>query len=287
MSAVYKRELNSYFKGLTGYVFAAFMLLFIGIYCAVINLRSGYAAFEYVLSNASFIYIIIIPILTMRSVAEERRQKTDQLLYALPVGMGRIVAGKFFAMLTVLLIPMLIIAVYPLALSAFGTVNYPAAYGSLLAFFFLGAALIAIGLFISSLTENQAVAAGICVVFVLLNYFISSLAAYISSGAGSSAIALGLAIILLAVLIRLLTKNGSFALGFALVCEAALAVLFSLYKDGFTGLFPAAMKQLSVFDRFNVFANGVFDLRALVYMATVCGVFVFFTVQAMEKKRYV
>jgi ABC-2 type transport system permease protein len=63
MTAVYRRELNSYFKGLTGYVFAAFMLLFIGIYCAVINLRAGYAAFEYVLDNASFIYIIIIPIL--------------------------------------------------------------------------------------------------------------------------------------------------------------------------------------------------------------------------------
>ena len=89
MTAIYRRELNSYFKGLTGYVFGAFMLLFTGIYCAIINLKSGYAGFEYVLNNASFIYIIIIPILTMRSVAEERRQKTDQLLYALADKYGK------------------------------------------------------------------------------------------------------------------------------------------------------------------------------------------------------
>ena len=124
MTAIYRRELNSYFKGLTGYVFAAFMLLFIGIYCAIINLKSGYASFGYVLNNASFIYIIIIPILTMRSVAEERRQRTDQLLYALPISMAKIVMGKFLAMLTVLAVPLAVICVYPIALSGFGTVNY-------------------------------------------------------------------------------------------------------------------------------------------------------------------
>ncbi len=286
MTAIYRRELNSYFKGLTGYVFAAFMLLFIGIYCAIINLKSGYAAFEYALSNASFIYIIIVPILTMRSVAEERRQRTDQLLYALPMGMSKIVAGKYLAMLTALALPLAVTAVYPLALSGFGAVNYGAAYGSLLAFFLLGAALCSIGLFISSLTESQAVAAGVCVAVMLLNYFISGLSAYLSSSAAGSAIALGIAVLLAAVVIRLLTKNGTFALGVGLLLELLLAGAYVLFRDSFSGLFPSIIKQLSVFDRFETFTNGVFDLRGIVYMATVCFVFVFFTVQALEKKRY-
>jgi ABC-2 type transport system permease protein len=286
MTAIYRRELNAYFKSLTGYVFGAFMLLFTGIYCSVINLKSGYASFQYVLSNASFIYIIIIPILTMRSVAEERRQKTDQLLYALPINMVRIVLGKYLALLTVLALPLAVICFYPLALSAFGRINYAAAYGAILGFFFLGAALLAIGLFISSLTESQAVAAGLSFVVVLLNYFLSSLSNYVSSGAGVSLLCLAAAIILLGFLLRFLTKNSSFSLGLTVVLLIVLAVLYSVYNDSFKGLFPLLMRQLSVFDRFNTFTQGIFDINALVYMITVCGVFVFFTVQALEKRRF-
>ena len=161
MTAVLRHELSSYFTNVTGYVFGAFLLLFAGIYTMVINLQSASPYFEYVLMNMDFIFLIIVPILTMRVIAEERRQKTDQLLYSLPLTMTQVALGKYLAMLVIFLIPVAVIGVYPLVLTAFGAVYLPAAYGALTGFFFLGASLIAIGMFISSLTESQAVAAGL------------------------------------------------------------------------------------------------------------------------------
>ena len=89
MKAIFRRELSGYFKSLTGYIFAAFSLLFAGIYTMAINLKGGYANFEFVLSNMGFVFLIVVPILTMRVMAEEKRQKTDQLLYSLPLEWAR------------------------------------------------------------------------------------------------------------------------------------------------------------------------------------------------------
>ena len=107
--------------------FGAFLLLFAGIYTMVINLQSASPYFEYVLMNMDFIFLIIVPILTMRVIAEERRQKTDQLLYSLPLTMTQVALGKYLAMLVIFLIPVAVIGVYPLVLTAFGAVYLPAA----------------------------------------------------------------------------------------------------------------------------------------------------------------
>lgn len=153
MRAVFRHELSSYFTGVTGYVFSAFLLLFTGIYTMVYNLQSASVHFEYVLGSMSFVFLIIVPILTMRVLAEERRQKTDQLLYSLPLTMTQVVLGKFAAMLVVFAAPMAVICLYPVVLSAYGNVYLPAAYGAIVGFFFLGMALLAIGMYISSVTE--------------------------------------------------------------------------------------------------------------------------------------
>ena len=113
MRAVFRHELSSYFTGVTGYVFSAFLLLFTGIYTMVYNLQSASVHFEYVLGSMSFVFLIIVPILTMRVLAEERRQKTDQLLYSLPLTMTQVVLGKFAAMLVVFAAPMAVICLYP------------------------------------------------------------------------------------------------------------------------------------------------------------------------------
>lgn len=155
MRAVFRHELSSYFTGVTGYVFSAFLLLFTGIYTMVYNLQSASVHFEYVLGSMSFVFLIIVPILTMRVLAEERRQKTDQLLYSLPLTMTQVVLGKFAAMLVVFAVPMAVICLYPVVLSAYGNVYLPAAYGAIVGFFFLGMALLAIGMYISSVTESQ------------------------------------------------------------------------------------------------------------------------------------
>ncbi|HPJ03847.1 MAG TPA: ABC transporter permease [Candidatus Limiplasma sp.] len=286
MKAIFRHELSSHLQSVTGYVFGAFLLLFAGIYCMVINLKVGYANFEYVISSMSFIYIIGIPILTMRSLAEERKQSTDQLLYSLPLTMTKVILGKYLVLLIMLLIPVAVIGLYPLILSSFGNVYMPAAYGSLLGFYALGAALTAMGVFISSLMENQASAAGLCFAMMLLNYFITSLAGYVSTTAFASFIAFAVLLLVLAVIVRLLTKNTFAALMSFLVPGIALVLCYGLMGSEFEGVFPAVMEQLSLFDRFYVFTDGLLDIRALVYFASVIMVFLFLSVQSMEKRRW-
>ena len=190
MTAVFKHELRMYFQSLTAYVFGAFLLVIVGIGAMLYNLQAAVSNFEYVLSFASIIYAIIVPILTMRVIAEERRQKTDQLLYSLPISTLQVILGKYLALLTVFAIPLCIISVYPIIFAQYGDVYLPTSYGSIIAFFLMGAALIAAGVFISSLTDNQGFAAGVCVAVILFNYFSVTLSEYVSSTANGSALTL-------------------------------------------------------------------------------------------------
>ena len=286
MAAVYKHEIKTYFTNVYGYVFSAFLLVFAGIYTMAYNLKGLYTNFEYVPASMSFVFLIIVPILTMRVLAEERKQKTDQLLYALPLGMTRVILGKFAAMLTVFLVPTLIMCVYPVILSTFGNVYFPAAYGALLAFFLLGAALISIGMFISSITESQAVAAGVCFGVMLLNYFLASLASYVSTEASASLAALTIIVILIAVVVRIVTKSTFLAVLVGAVFEAALIIFYVVNTSAFSGLFADIMEKLSLFERFNVFIDGVFDITGIVYFLSVIGIFLFLSVQSMEKRRW-
>ncbi|MBE6898617.1 MAG: ABC transporter [Ruminococcaceae bacterium] len=286
MNAVFRHEVSSHFHSLSAYVFGAFLLLFGGVYTMVMNLNNLLTNFEFVMGNMAFIFLIIVPILTMRVLAEERRQKTDQLLYSLPISMSDVVLGKFGALLVMLLIPLAIIALYPVVLSAFGNIHFPTAYGAMLGFFLLGAALIAIGLFISSITESQAVAAGLCFVVMLLNYYISDLATFVAATAFASFSAFAAVIVILALLINMMTKNGTISLIFAAVGEGALLAGYMLNASSFEGLFPKVMESLSLFDRFYVFVNGVFDLSAVVYFITVIALFLFLSVQSMERRRW-
>ena len=191
MKSIYLHEVSSAFTGFSAYVFGAFLLLFGGIYTLAYNLDLHVAEFQYVLQNMSFLFIFIIPVVTMRVWAEERRQKTEQLLYALPLTMTQVVMGKYLALLTQLAVPVGLLGLYPLALSAYGNVPLGAAYSALGGFFFLGAALLAIGLLISCLTESQAAAAGLCFVVMLLNYFLVSLAELVPGTAAASLAAFG------------------------------------------------------------------------------------------------
>lgn len=286
MKAIFEREIDSYYNTMMGYIIGAFMMLFIGIFTMAYNLTSQSPYFEYALSSMSFLLLVLVPILTMRSIAEERRQKTDQLLYSLPIGMTKVVVGKYLAMLVVVAIPLLISCAYPAILTKFGTVHLAASYSCILAFFLLTAALLSIGLFISSLTENQAVSAGICFVVMLLIYFITSLSNYISTSSGASLVAFIIAILVLGLIIWLLTKNITFAGGFTAVCEGILVAAYFIWTSKFESLFPTIMTKLSLFDRYSNFTNGIFDVTTIVYDLSVIAVFLFLTVQSMEKRRW-
>lgn len=286
MRAVFRHELSSYFTGLTAYVFTAFVLLFGGIYTMSYNLNAGITDFQYVVGSVSFVFLLIVPILSMRVLAEEKRQKTDQLLYSLPITMTQVVLGKYFAQLVVLLVPVAVMGIYPLILSAFGNIYYPAAYGSLIGFYFLGAALLAIGMFISSLTESQPVAAGLCFVVMLLNYFIASLADFVPSSAAASFAAFSLVAALVCLVFYLMTKSGFGAAAIFVAAEGALTVVFIVNSTAFEGAFGDMMEKLSLFEQFYRFVDGVFDVRGIVYFLSVVGVFLFLSVQSMEKRRW-
>ena len=286
MIAILKHELRLYFHSLTAYVFGAFLLVMIGVGAMLYNINAAYSNFEYVLSFSSLIFAVIVPILTMRVIAEERKQKTDQLLYSLPISTTKIILGKYVALLVLYLIPLVVVCMYPLIFSQYGEVYLLTSYGSLLAYFIMGAALIAIGVFISSLTENQGFAAGIGIAAILFNYFSVSLAEYATATAIGSTIVLFVLAGLLGWIIYHLTKNSNLGYIVGLSLMAVVVAFYFIDGSKLEGLIPDVMKTLSLFDRFETFVNGVFDLTAIVYFVSIIVFFLFLSVQSLEKRRY-
>ena len=286
MIAVFKHELRLYFHSLTAYVFGAFLLAFVGIGAMLYNLQAAVSNFEFVLSFSSVVFVVIVPILTMRVIAEERRQKTDQLLYSLPISTTQVVLGKYLALLTVYILPLGIISLYPLLFSQYGDVYLLTSYGSLAAFFLMGGALIALGIFLSSLTDNQGFAAGLGIAAILLNYFSVSLSEYLSTTATGSAAALFVLAILFGILIRHMTGNENLAYATGLCLMAATTIGYLLSPNSFEGLLPGIMSKLSLFERLDVFVNGIFDMTAVCYYLSVAVFFLFLSVQSLEKRRY-
>ena len=286
MFAIYKKELKNYFINMTGYIFIGFMLAVTGIFTTLINLISTYPSFENVLSNITIVFLLIIPILTMRSVAEERHSKTDQLLYSLPVSVTQIVLAKYLAMFTVFLIPVGIIGLYPLILSIFGTVYLGTAYGALLGFTLLGGALIAVGMFMSSLTESQVIAAVTSFGVIFAMYLMSAISSLIPAGAMASLVAFAVVVLIFAGVVYSLTKNSTVAGITAAAGAVILAGIYFINSSIFDGLFANVLNWLSVFDRFSTFTTGLFDLTSVVYYVSLIILFVFGTVQSVEKRRW-
>ncbi len=181
MFAIYKRELKAYFHSFIGMLFIAVMLFFIGLYYTVYNLFSASPYFSYAVSSVIVVFMLAVPVLCMRVLAEERKNKTDQLILTAPISVGKIVMGKFLALLTIFTIPTLIISVYPLILTDFGTVPLAEAYLAILGFYLYGMTCIAIGILVSSLTESQVIAAVVGFGVLFLGYMMSSICMLLSS----------------------------------------------------------------------------------------------------------
>lgn len=181
MSAIYKRELKSYFRSFIGLLFIAVTLFFVSLYYTAVNLFQGYPYFSYALSSVVILFLISVPVLTMRSLAEEKRNRTDQMILTAPVSIGGIVMGKYLALLTVFAIPTGFVAIYPLIMGSFGDIPTSEAYLSLFAFFLYGMMAIAIGLLVSSLTESQVIASVLTFIILFLAYMMDSICGLISS----------------------------------------------------------------------------------------------------------
>lgn len=289
MLAIYKRELRSFFHGMMGYVLTAFLLASSGIYFLALNLGYGLTDFGYyTLYRTIFMLLLYIPVLTMRSLAEERRSRTDQLLLTSPVPVWGIVLGKFFAMCAVFALPCLMDVVMILILWALGgTVPALAAnFAALLCYFLLGCAAIAMGEFLSGLTENPIIAAVAGFSVLLLAYMMPSLRSLFNAGS-AVALAVFTAIAGAASLMAGL-RTRSFILGcltFAALC-LGLTGLFLLQSAWLTEAFSAVLSVLCFFTPFEDFVNNSFSLPTLVYYLTVTGMFLFFTAQSIEKRRW-
>jgi ABC-2 type transport system permease protein len=286
MTAIYKKELKSFFTNPMGCIFIAFVLLMMGIYTVAVNFMQLLPNFEYAVYSAVIVFPFLVPILTMRSLAEEKRQKTEQLLLSAPVRISAIVLGKYFAMLTIVLIPILITCVLPLILSAYGTISFAPAYSALLAFFCLGAALTAIGMFISSLTENQIIAAVVSLAVMLLLYFMKSLAQMMSASALISLLVFAIAAVCIACVVYIMTSSKTAAIAVGIVLMLALALLYSMYPSALEQAFTALLSNLAIFSKMDNFFYGILDVNALVYFISAAALFVFFTVQSIEKRRW-
>ena len=286
MIAIFKREVRSSFHGMIGYVLTAFMLAATAIYFIALNLGYGLTDFGYyTLYRTVFVLLLYIPVLTMRCFAEERRTRTDQLLLTSPVSVWGIVLGKFLALCVIFALPCLVDAAMILVLAALGASGIATAanFAALLCYFLMGCAAIAIGVFLSSLTENQIIAA---VAALLLAYMMPSLRNLFTAG---SAVALALFTVIAAVLSVVAgLRTRSFTLGcltFAGCC-VVLTALFLLQSSWLTEAFSAVLSALCLFTPFEEFVNNSFSIPTLVYYLTVIVLFLFFTAQGLEKRRW-
>lgn len=191
MIAIWKREWKSYFQNVTGWLFISALLALFGLYFYNTNLRAGYPYLYYSLSNVTILFLIAVPVLTMRSFAEERKNKTDQLVLTAPVSVGSLVFGKYFALVSVFSVDVAIYALAPLVLSSYGTVPMGESYVALLGFWLFGCACIAVGMFLSSLTESQVIAAVLSVAVLFVCYMMQGITGLISADGNWLTLVLG------------------------------------------------------------------------------------------------
>ena len=286
MTAVYKRELRSYLTSMVGYLFIFFILVLTGIYFSAYQLTASYPKFEYTLNAVTFAFLIGVPILTMRVLAEERKQKTDQLLLTAPISVGNIVIGKYLALITIYAIPMLVICTYPLIMSKFGTVSFASAYTAILGFFLLGCANIAIGVFMSALTESQVIAAVLTFVLLFAFYMMNGISSFFSQTSMSTCVTFGLLILAAAIIIYTMIKNVLISAVIGAAGEIVLVILYMVKSSIFQGGIQKVLEVFNLSGHFENFTSEIFDIKGIIYFLSVIAVCLFLTAQSILKRRW-
>ena len=286
MLAVYKKELRGYLTSMVGYVFIAFVLLILGIYFTAYNLQYASPDFGATLSSVTFLFLVITPILTMRILAEEKKNRTDQLLLTAPVSVWKVILGKYLRMVTIYAIPVVISAFYPLIMGRYGVISYPMAYVAVIGFFFLGCAQIAVGLFLSSVTESQVIAAVLTFGILFCSYMMDGIESFFSDTAISSMVAFLIIAVVVGIVVYQLTKNIIFSSCVGGVLVIGIAAVYFIKPTVFTGLIQKFLNLFAIANHFDDFVGGIFDVTGIIYMVSVVCIFVFLTVQCIQKRRW-
>jgi len=278
MLAIYKKELKSYFQSMIGYVFMAFLLVVVGIYFYAGNLVQQSGNFEYVLHAVTFIFIILVPILTMRLMSEEKKQKTDQLLFTSAVPVYKIILAKYLAVLTLFAITMLIICLYPVVLMQWGSVPVGNVYASILGFTLLGATFISIGLFISSLTESQVIAAVVSFLIMLLSYLMDSIIGLLpTTNKISSMIILIVLFTAFSYIVYISMRSVVAGVVTWAVGTMAFIALYFVKPDFYDHILTRVLSTVSLVEKFKDFNYGVLGLENIFYYVSISVVFVVLT----------
>ena len=288
MLAVYKREFRSYFQSMIGYVFLSCVLAFIGIYFLSFNLLGGYPFYSYVMaSGASTIFMFMVPILTMKSFAEERKAKTDQMLLTAPVSVTQIVLGKYFSMMSIVAIALLICSLCPLVIATTGNSYLATDYATIFAFFCMAGLYVSIGMFISSCTENQIISAVLSFIVLIVLYLWDTIVGYIPETEFASMVGFLIHTLSLSAMIYAISKNGLLTLiigGGGIVVDV---IWYLVQPSSFGGLINKVLSIFSCNEIVNNFAYySVFDFGGLFYYISVSALFVFLTCQMIQKRRW-
>lgn len=286
MLAIYKKELKSYLTSMQGYVFMAFIMLVLGIYFTAYNLNYASPDFGTTLNSVTFVFLIITPILTMRILAEEKRNKTDQLLFTSPVPIWKIVFGKYLGMVTIYLIPVVITLFYPLIWAKYGTVSYPMTLTAIVGFFFLGCANIAVGLFLSSITESQVIAAVLTFVVLFCSFVMNGIESFFSQTAMASMLAFAVLAVLIAMVVYQMTKDNILTGITGVVLLGAVVIIYIVKSSLYEGAIQKLLDLLAIANHFDNFVGGILDFSGIVYMLSVICIFIFLTVQSIQKRRW-
>ena len=283
MRAVYKRELRALLCGLTAPLVLAVALCIIGIYTAVLSFSQGYANFEIVLSNTTYILLVLIPLLSMRMFADEPRLGTDKLLHSLPLRVTDVVLGKYLAAVTVYGALCVVLCGYPWLLSRYGATDLATAYSAIAGDFLLGCALLAVGAFCSSMTENPVVAAVFTFGLSFLSYLLPTVSDYLASSGLAAFVLFTFAIAALSVLVCVCSKKPLVAAAVGASLEIPLAVLLLLDSSLLDCAVQRVLSACALFSRLDPFVYGMFDLGGVVYYLGAAFLFLFFTVLHFER----
>ena len=287
MRAIYKRELKSYFQSMIGCVFVAFLVAFTGIYFMAYNLTAGYPYFSYTLSGSLIVFLVGIPLITMKCFSEERKNKTDQLLLTAPVSLTKVVLGKYLAMVTVIAIPNLIFCLFPLLIKMNGTAYLKTDYLSILVFFLLGCVYLAIGMFLSALTESQIIAYISAFGVLLILYLWDGIIRFLPSSALNCMVGLVVILSLIVFYIWQMTSNWIVSVGLEVVSVTACVVIYLVKSSLFENLLANLLGKLALANVFTgITENQILDVSGIVLYLSVIAIFAFLTIQAIQKRRW-
>ena len=286
MTAIFKKEMRTYFNTLTGYAFLGFFVLITGYFFVSQNVAAYNADYSNTLVGTMIMFLILVPVLTMRLFAEEARQKTDQLLYTSPLKVTDIVVGKFLAAICLFLIGIAITMIFPYILSRYGEINVKGLVGVVIGYFLMGSCLISVGLFVSVLTDNQIVAAAGTFAALFLLLMMDSIATNAPITRIPSLIFVAVIIFVILAVLYNSTKSLSGTLLIGIVCYILLAAAFIFIPSLFDSTIIRVLGWLSVLNRFENFYMGVFGLSDVIYYLTFAAAFLYLTVNIIEKRRW-